>query len=89
MEPLVRHYKAMERLFGAEVDGRLPLQSRAKVYTELQSMDLAAPYERVFGYGQFAVTVKGWRLTALGHLTYCMSCRDIQDESPDSAEESQ
>ena len=66
----------MERLFGAEIDGKLPLQSRARVYHELQEMKLAEPDERTFGFGPFAVVVRGWRLTAFGHLTYCTSCAD-------------
>jgi hypothetical protein len=69
------HYKALERVFGAEIEGRLPLQSKAKVFEELEKEGMVERYTRRFGvdcFGEIAVT--GWSLTQLGRLAYCLEC---------------
>lgn len=66
--------KALEKVFAAEVDGRLPFQSRAKIYDTLNAEGLVARMERKFGSDRFAVVVTGWELTHAGRLMYCMSC---------------
>lgn len=64
---------ALERVFAAEINDRLPFQSRALIYLDLSDDGLVAPMERTFG-GRFPVTVKGWQLTHAGRLLYCSSC---------------
>lgn len=72
---LKRHFAALERLFSAEIEDRLPLQSKAKVFKELESMGYAQEGERTFGRDRFRViAVRGWNLTHAGRLTFCMNC---------------
>lgn len=71
--------KALERVFACEIDGTLPLQSKAKIYDELESEGLVVRMGRTFG-GQFPITVRGWGLTHLGRWTYCSSCDEISGE---------
>jgi hypothetical protein len=68
--------KALERVFAAEIEGRLPYQSRAKIYQQLADDGLIEPMERKFGGDRIfgAVTVTGWQLTHAGRLLYCTSC---------------
>jgi hypothetical protein len=64
------HLKALERIFAAEIEGRLPLQSKAAVFKELEIMGYAEKGSEKFR----GVTVHGWYLTHAGRLTYCMNC---------------
>lgn len=67
--------QALERVFAAEIDGRLPFQSKAKIYARLQEEGLVEPMETKFGVPPLGVmTVTGWQLTHAGRLMYCMSC---------------
>lgn len=67
--------KALERVFAAEIEGRLPFQSKARVYQHLADEGLVEPMERRFSGDRFgAITVRGWQLTHAGRLFYCMSC---------------
>lgn len=65
--------KALEKVFAAEIEGRLPLQSKALVYLDLYDEGLVEPMERTFG-GRFPVVARGWQLTHAGRLVYCTSC---------------
>lgn len=65
--------KALEKVFAAEVEGRLPFQSKATIYQRLNDEGLIEPMERQFG-GRFPVVVSGWQLTHAGRLMYCSSC---------------
>lgn len=70
-----RHHNALERVFAAEIEGRLPLQSKARVYEELErlgyvKLDTETMWRDRFG----GVSVSGWYLTQLGRLAYCMEC---------------
>jgi hypothetical protein len=67
--------KALERVFAAEIEGRLPFQSKARIFYELCRDGLIEPMERVFG-GRFPITAKGYQLTHAGRLLYCSSCDD-------------
>lgn len=70
-----RIIKALELVFAAEIEARLPFQSKAKVFAEMEADGLVAPMKRVFGAGErFPVTVTGWRLTDAGRILYCCSC---------------
>jgi len=82
MEPSKAVLNALERVFDCEIHGRLPFQSRAKIYKKLEEDGLVARMTRTFGNGlldRFAVTVEGYELTHLGRLTYCMSCEGSKE----------
>ena len=64
---------ALERVFAAEIEGRLPFQSKAAIYQRLVDEGLVEPMERKFG-GRFPVIVSGYQLTHAGRLLYCASC---------------
>lgn len=65
--------KALERVFAAEIEDRLPFQSKALIYLDLCDDGMVQPMERTF-YGRFPMTVKGWELTHAGRITYCSAC---------------
>lgn len=69
--PTLAEYRALEKVFAAEIEDRVPFQSKAKVYIDLVEMELIQPYERTFGIGWSAVTCKGYALTLRGHIVYC------------------
>jgi hypothetical protein len=70
---------ALERVFAAEIDNRLPFQSKAKIFSRLCDGGYLKPMERIFGHERFGVLVKGYQLTHLGRLTYCSSCEAAPD----------
>jgi hypothetical protein len=65
---------ALEKVFAAEIEGRLPFQSKAKIYDKLQERGMVDHAEQRFGSGMWRVTVRGWVLTHAGRYTYCKSC---------------
>lgn len=65
---------ALEKVFAAEVENRLPFQSKAKIYQQLADDGLIEPMERVFRSSHFPLTVKGYQLTHAGRILYCSSC---------------
>lgn len=65
---------ALEKVFAAEIEGRLPFQSKAKIYRDLCDDGFLEQMECKFGDGRFAVTVSGYQLTHAGRITYCASC---------------
>jgi hypothetical protein len=69
--------KALERVFAAEIKGRLPFQSKALVYLDLCDEGLVQPMETHFADRYGAITVKGWQLTHVGRLVYCSSCDEV------------
>jgi len=71
--PTKKTIKALESVFEAEIEDRLPFQSKALIYLDLCDDGLVAPMERTFG-GRFPVIVKGWQLTHAGRFVYCSSC---------------
>lgn len=69
------HLRALERLFAAEIEGRLPLHSRAAVFKELENMGYAKHDSETVGRDRLGeIRVSGWYLTQAGRLTYCMNC---------------
>lgn len=69
------HYNALERIFSAEIENRLPFQSKAAVFKELESIGYARFAKETIGHDRFGgVVVEGWYLTHAGRLTYCMNC---------------
>lgn len=67
---------ALEKVFAAEIEDRLPFQSRAAIFSRLSDGGLVEPMERKFG-GRFPVTVTGWQLTHAGRFLYCHSCKSV------------
>lgn len=66
---------ALEKVFAAEIDGRLPYQSKGKIYQRLCDNGLLAPMVREFGSGAFVVIANGYQLTHAGRLAYCVSVK--------------
>lgn len=64
---------ALEKVFAAEIEGRLPFQSKAKIYQDLCEEGMLAPMQETSG-GRFAVTVSGYQLTHAGRFFYCTNC---------------
>ncbi len=66
---------ALEKVFAAEIEGRLPFQSKAKIYQKLEDDGLVALMKREFARDRFgAIIVTGYELTHAGRLLYCLSC---------------
>ena len=66
---------ALEKVFAAEINGRLPFQSKAKIFRQLSEDGLLEPMERKFCIDRFgAVVVNGYQLTHAGRIVYCTSC---------------
>lgn len=71
---------ALEKVFAAEIDGSLPFQSRAKIYSQLCEDGLLAPMQRTFGTNtRLSITVSGYQLTDAGRIIFCESCRNVED----------
>lgn len=71
----------LEKAFEAEINGALKggprvMQTRSKLAEKLVADGYLEPSEEIVGTGWSRVTVKGYVLTALGNMTYCMSCPD-------------
>ena len=76
-----RELAALEKVFAAEVAGRIPFQSKAKVYADLAEAGYLQPDSRTFGAGsRFPVIVAGYALTHWGRYTYCASCGTEEGE---------
>lgn len=67
---------ALEKVFAAEIEGRLPFQSKAKIFKQLCDEGMLAPMEHQFGTGAFAINIVGYELTHEGRFLYCSSCVD-------------
>lgn len=72
--------KYLERVWAAEVEGRLPFQARpSKMLQRLAEQQLIQPMETSFGVDRFGeMRVKGWQLTHAGRYLYCSSCSGDQ-----------
>lgn len=74
--------KLLEKVFEAEINGALNrtfrlYQTKSKALADKLVKDgLLVESEVVFG-GRSPVTVKGYELTELGRLTYCMSVKQF------------
>lgn len=67
-----RFLNALERVWIAEIENRLPFQSDAKVFRELEAEGLIHRVIMTMG-GRFEVKVHGWELSHAGRLAYCIS----------------
>lgn len=65
----------LEKVWAAEVEGRLPFQSGAAIYKRLETQGLVQRMETTLP-GRFPVTVSGWQLTHAGRFLYCSTCED-------------
>ena len=50
---------ALEKIFAAEIEDRLPFQSKATIDRDLMAANLVQPMQRTVGTGWSAVTVSG------------------------------
>jgi hypothetical protein len=73
---------ALEKVFAAEIEDRLPFQSRAKIYDDLCEEGLVQRMERILGTRWPALRVEGYALTQRGHMEFCMSCKDEPEPMP-------
>lgn len=66
---------ALEKVFAAEIEDRLPFQSKAAIYRQLCEDGLIESMERKLGGDRFGpITVTGYQLTHAGRFLYCSSC---------------
>ena len=72
-KPSAKVLRALEKVFAAEVEGRLPFQSRAKIYRDLLEAGLVIDMVRT-GEGWSRLTVTGYGLTDAGRMLYCANC---------------
>jgi hypothetical protein len=70
---------ALEKVFSAEIESRLPFQSKATIYRDLLAAGLVAWMERTIGQGWSGVKVSGYELTHAGRFLYCSNCEDVED----------
>ena len=80
-DPTKAEFKVLERIYGAEIESalrhdHLPVQLRSKHLPALEQMGMIEPMESKLG-GQFPMTIRGWKLTAFGHMYYCMNCGGV------------
>ena len=66
--------KALEKVWAAEIENRLPFQSKAKIYKSLEEDGLVAPMNLILHGDRFGTVISGWQLTHAGRLFYCSSC---------------
>lgn len=70
-----RQLQALEKVFSAEINNRLPFQSKAKVYRGLY-MDGYLDLMKLTLGGAWPVVISGYQLTHAGRIAYCDSCQD-------------
>lgn len=67
-------FNMLGKVFLAEIEGRLPYQTKAKLAAEMEEFGyLRSGSERIG-----AATVSGYYLTHAGRLAYCEECRDLE-----------
>ena len=67
-------FRMLEKVFAAEVENRLPFQTRSKIVERLKQAGFVQTLTIRVGTPPLHTTVKGWQLTHLGRITYCMAC---------------
>lgn len=72
----------LEKIFSAEIYGHLPFQSKSKQYEILEQEGFVEHVEEIrhFRDGLPPMTIEGWVLTELGRMTYCESCKEIDEK---------
>lgn len=71
MNLLKRHVLSLEKVFHAEIENRLPFQSKGKTFVELANHGYLEIGKRVIGAGRFPAIVSGYCLTHKGRMAYC------------------
>ena len=71
----------LEKAYAAEVNGALTggfglMQTRSKIAAKLVEDGYLRPTEETLRDRFGVIKVRGYELTDLGRLTYCMSCDD-------------
>lgn len=69
-----REMQMLEKVWMAEVENRLPFQTRAAMIKRLAAQGLVQPMETMVGKGHPQVRVTGWQLTHAGRVLYCSTC---------------
>lgn len=68
-------YAALEKVFAAEIENRLPFQSRAKIFKQLADDDLLEFVTGSLGRDRFgSLEVSGYTLTHAGRWVFCAHC---------------
>jgi len=62
-----RHWELLGKVFGAEVENRLPFQTKSKLINDLHLQGHVCTDEVVI----LGCLVKGWCLSLRGHYEYC------------------
>ena len=75
-----QHLKALEKVFAAEIECRLPFQSKAAVYNELRLDGMVEHVTVKMGI----VRVEGYELTHRGRIAYCAECPDPETQGNQS-----
>lgn len=71
MRLLVRHYRALERVFERQLEGGF-LQSKAKIYEELAQDEYVEWRRLTIGRDRFGpIVIEGWEMTHRGMIYYC------------------
>ncbi len=66
---------ALEKIYAAEIEGRLPFQSSAAIYKRLEALGAVERSSRQIPVPPLGeMTVSGWGLTHAGRLYYCTNC---------------
>ncbi len=74
--------RILERVFTAEIEGRLPFQFPGRVPALVAGLvedQFLAEVEKTSGYPPMKIS--GYVLTPRGHLYYCQSCKDVPEEA--------
>jgi hypothetical protein len=82
------HLAALEKLFTFEVSRALnpraiglPMQSTAKVFTELEREGMVEPAAMTVPSRFGPITVRGWELTHAGRAAYCATCTNEPEKA--------
>jgi len=67
-------FNALERVFEAEIENRLPFQSNAKIYQQLERHGLLTFGKEVRPTQFGDLVIKGYWLTHAGRIMYCQEC---------------
>lgn len=68
--------KYLEKVWMAEVEGRLPFQSKAAIMKRLEAQGLVEPMEVTLRGRSLPIHLKGWQLTHAGRFYYCSTCEN-------------
>ena len=69
-----KEIKALEKVFAAEIENRLPFQSKAKIYNQLKEKGLLYFVTYTLG-GIPPMKINGYVLTEIGRYEYCKTCK--------------